>query len=285
MSLGANEAVDEGVRELLDAPRYELMPFDSFGEQMGYLPDGSEITVTVSPTKGQDATIEWAEKAAEAGHDVVPHVAARYLESEDHLDEIAARMAEMGVEDIFVIAGDPEDPEGPYEGAYDALVALEELGYEFEEVGISGYPEGHQFLSEETLQEAMDRKSPHATYITTQLCYDPEDIVVWTEEIRERGADLPIEVGIPGVLKYQRLLNISQRVGVGDSLQFLQKTSGIFSFLRTLIGSRGKYTPDDLIDGLAPHVGDPEYDYRGVHIYTFNEVPDTEDWRKKRLQG
>ena len=97
--------------------------------------------------------------------------------------------------------------------------------------------------------------------------------------------ELPVEVGIPGVLKYQRLLGISQKVGVGDSVRFLRKTSGLLGFVRQFVGSRGKYQPDDLIDGLAPYATDPDYGLDGVHIYTFNQTPDTENWRRSRLSS
>jgi len=284
MPLTSRSKLKDGTETLLADPRFELMPFDSFGDQMEHLPDGAEITITASPTLGLDATIEWSEKAAKEGYEIIPHLAARYVEDKEHLDEIATRMTEVGITDIFVPGGDREDPVGEFESAYELLVALDELGHEFEEVGITGYPEGHDFLSEETLAEAMDEKAPYATYITTQLCYDPEAIVNWVEEIRGRGVDLPVEVGIPGVMKYQRLLQISRKVGVGDSVRFLRKTSGVFGFVKQLVGSRGKYTPDELVDGLAPYADDPEYGIRGLHIYTFNQVPDTEDWRRSKLE-
>jgi methylenetetrahydrofolate reductase (NADPH) len=270
---------------LLDEPRYELMPFDSFGEQLVHLPDGATIAITTSPTLGLDATIEWTEEAAAEGYEIVPHIAARYVQDSDHLDEVAARLVEAGVTDIFVPGGDREEPAGEFESALDMLQALEDLEYSFDDVGITGYPEGHDFLSDETLAEAMAAKEPYATYVVTQLCYDPAAVISWIDRIRDRGIDLPVEVGIPGVMKYQRLLGISQKVGVGDSVRFLQKTSGVLGFIRQLIGSRGKYTPDELVDGLAPYADDPTYDIRGLHIYTFNQVPDTETWRHKRLQG
>jgi methylenetetrahydrofolate reductase (NADPH) len=285
MSLTTRSAAAEGVATLLGEARFELMPFDSFGEQMAHLPDGASIAITASPTLGLEATIEWTEKAAEEGYEIIPHVAARYVEDETHLDEIATRLKAAGVSDIFVPGGDREEPVGEFESAYELLVALDGLGYEFEEVGITGYPEGHDFLSEETLRDAMEVKTPYATYITTQLCYDPEAIVTWTEQLRDRGVELPVEVGIPGVMKYQRLLNISRKVGVGDSVRFLRKTSGVLGFVRQLVGSRGKYTPDDIVEGLAPYADDPEYDILGIHIYTFNQVPDTESWRRRRLDS
>jgi methylenetetrahydrofolate reductase (NADPH) len=284
MSLTTPKLAD-GASSLLSEPRFELMPFDSFEGQMELLPDGAEIAVTASPKLGLDATVEWSETAADRGYEPIPHLAARYVEDRDHLDEIAQRLAEAGITDIFVPGGDREEPVGEFESAHELLVALDELGHEFDEIGITGYPEGHDFLDDRTLAEAMDRKAPYATYITTQLCYDPETVVDWIETIRDRGVDLPIEVGIPGVMKYQRLLDISQKVGVGDSIRFLQKTSGILGFVRQLVGSRGKYTPDTLVEGLAPYADDPDYDIRGLHIYTFNQVGDTEEWRRELLAG
>jgi len=271
------------VESLLRDARFELMPFDSFDEEITHLPDGATIAITTSPQLGIERTVERSEQAAADGYEVSPHIAARYVEGPDHLAQIAERLTEAGVTDIFVPGGDREEPIGEFESAHDLLVALDDLDYEFEEVGITGYPEGHDFLSESTLAEAMDKKEPYATYVVTQLCYDPAAVVDWIDEIRARGIDLPVEVGIPGVMKYQRLLQISRKVGVGDSMKFLRKTSGILGFVRQLVGSRGTYEPDELVDGLAPHVGDEHYDIRGLHIYTFNQTPDTEEWRHRRL--
>ncbi|MFC6725244.1 methylenetetrahydrofolate reductase [Halobium palmae] len=274
----------DGVEILLSNARFELMPFESFDEEITHLPDGATIAITTSPQLGIDRTVEKTETAVAQGYEVVPHVAARYVEDREHLEEIARRLTEAGVTDVFVPGGDREEPAGEFESALDLLVALEETEYEFEEVGITGYPEGHAFLDDETLRESMARKEPYATYIVTQLCYDPETVLEWIVEVRDRGVDLPVEVGIPGVMKYQRLLKISQKVGVGDSIQFLQKTTGILGFVRQLIGSRGTYKPDKLIDGLAPYVVDDAYDIRGVHIYAFNQTSDLESWRLDRLR-
>ena len=273
-----------GVEALLTDARFELMPFESFDEEIEYLPEDATIAVTTSPQLGIETTVERTEQAAELGYDISPHIAARYVEDREQLDDIARRLTDAGVTDIFVPGGDREEPAGEFESAHDLLVALDELGHSFEEVGITGYPEGHDFLDDETLAEAMERKEPYATYIVTQLCYDPDAVIGWIEDLREDGFNLPVEVGIPGVMNYQRLLQISQKVGVGDSIKFLRKTTGVLGFVKQLVGSRGIYKPDDLIDGLAPYVGDDHYDIRGVHIYTFNQTPDTEEWRHGRLE-
>jgi len=261
------------------------MPFESFDEEITHLPDNATIAITTSPQLGIEKTVEKTEEAAEMGYDVVPHVAARYVEDREQLEAIAERLEQAGITDIFVPGGDREEPAGEFESALDLLEVLAETEYSFEEVGITGYPEGHDFIDDETLAESMARKTPHATYIVTQLCYDPDAVLEWVEDIRARGVKLPVEVGIPGVMNYQRLMQISQKVGVGDSIKFLRKTTGILGFVKQLVGSRGTYEPDELIDGLAPYVGDDEYNIRGVHIYTFNQTPDTEKWRHKRLDS
>lgn len=282
MSTTAAQA--DGVAALLSDARFELMPFESFDDEIELLPDDATVAVTTSPTLGIEATIERTERAAEAGYELSPHIAARYVRDRDHLADIVGRLTDVGVSDVFVPGGDREEPAGEFASAHDLLVAMEELDHGFEEVGITGYPEGHEFLDEATLTAAMARKEPHATYIVTQLCYDPETVLEWIETIRERGIDLPVEIGIPGVMNYQRLLQISRKVGVGDSIEFLRKTTGVIGFVRQLVGSRGTYEPDELVDGLAPYATDETYDIRGLHIYTFNQSADTEAWRRGRLQ-
>lgn len=280
MSVGTSStATPGGVADLLTDLRFELMPFDSFAGQLDHVPEGATIAITTSPTLGLDATLEWTERATNRGFEVSPHIAARYVRDADHLDDIARRLTDAGVTDLFVPGGDREEPAGEFDSAYALLSALDDLGYAFDEVGITGYPEGHAFLDDETLAEAMAKKAPYATYIVTQLCYDPQAVVDWVGAIRSRGIDLPVEVGIPGVMNYQRLLEISRKVGVGDSVRFLQKTTGVVGFVRQLVGSRGKYTPDELVEGLAPYAADPDYGIRGLHVYTFNQTSDTESWR------
>ena len=275
----------DGADALLRDARFELMPFDSFDDELTYLPDGATIAITTSPQLGIERTVERSEQAAADGYEPVPHIAARYVRDGDHLEEIARRLTEAGVTEIFVPGGDREEPVGEFESAYQLLVALDETEYSFEEVGITGYPEGHEFLGEQTLRTEMDKKAPYATFIVTQLCYNPEAVIEWIEKIRGRGVDLPVEVGIPGVMKYSRLLQISRKVGVGDSVKFLKKTTGVVDFVRQIVGSRGTYKPDELVDGLGPYADDEEYRISGIHIYTFNQTTDTEDWRRGRLQG
>ncbi len=43
------------------------------------------------------------------------------------------------------------------------------LGHGLDEVGITGYPESHPFISDEDTIQAMYEKEPYATYIISQI--------------------------------------------------------------------------------------------------------------------
>ena len=47
----------------------------------------------------------------------------------------------------------------------------------------------------------------------------------------------------------------------------------------------GGFSPDRLIKGLAPALADPEQKIAGFHIFTFNDLAETEAWRQKKLAG
>ena len=52
--------------------------------------------------------------------------------------------------DVFVVAGDAEHPVGEFTGAAGLLAALDEIGHPFADIGITGYPESHPLIDDET---------------------------------------------------------------------------------------------------------------------------------------
>lgn len=269
--------VDERVVASLERARFEIIPMKGVDEQLPFLPAGVTVTVTASPTKGLDATLELAERVAQRGNPVVPHLSARLIEGRDHLARILARLEGLGIEEVFVPAGDAEIPAGPYEGAADLLEEMTDLGHHLQRVGVTGYPESHAFIPDATTIAEMTRKAPHATAIVSQICYDPSIIRPWIATVRERGVDLPIYLGVPGVIDRAKLLRVSLRVGLGDSIRYLRKQHEVAT--RLLTG----YTPDELINGLGDLIDHPDARVAGWHLFTFNEVERTERWRQELL--
>jgi methylenetetrahydrofolate reductase (NADPH) len=259
--------------------RYEVLPFGGIEEAvLEHVPREVVVTVTTSPKKGLEPTLDLAERIAEHGYEVVPHLAARHVRDVAHLSEIVERMRAAGADDVLVLAGDAEEPAGDFDGSLPLLRALAELGNPFRNVGITGYPESHAFISDTTTIRAMFAKEAFATYIVSQICFDPRITASWISAVWERGTRLPIYIGLPGPVARTKLLRISAQVGVGDSIRFLRRGNGWIR--RSLSGS---FDPDPLVTGLGESLGHERPNVGGFHIFTFNQVAGTERWRQQRL--
>jgi methylenetetrahydrofolate reductase (NADPH) len=266
--------------ELLASPRYEVLPFGDVEESvLEHVPTEVTLTVTVSPRKGIEHTLDVAERLGSHGYGVVPHLSARLVRDRAHLSEILQRVDAMGAHDVFVVAGDADEPAGEFAGAAALLEAIAELGHRFEDVGITGYPESHPLISDETTIRAMFDKARFATYIVSQICFDPTVTAGWIERVWSRGTRLPIYVGIPGAVPRSKLLRISSTIGIGASTRFLRRHRG---WLAQAVRPGG-FDPDPLVAGLAPSLADPERKIAGFHVFTFNDVADTEQWRQAQL--
>jgi len=265
---------------LLEVPTFELVPLRNAMDQAAHLPAGARVSVTASPAKGIEATVELCERLEAAGFRAVPHLSARMVRDRAHLRELRARLEEAGVDRAFVVGGDAKEP-GDYPDALALLRELAEIGRPFGEVGIACYPQGHAFIADGPLLDALRDKVPFADYMTTQLCFDPGAIAGWIAARRAEGIELPVHVGMPSVAEPQRLLAIGARIGVVDTHRFLVKNT---RFIARLIRSGGFYRPDALLEGLGPHLADPAAGVSDLHVYTFNAVEATERWRAAYLE-
>jgi methylenetetrahydrofolate reductase (NADPH) len=264
----------------LEQPRYEVLPLDGVADKvLAHVPREIKVTVTASPTRGLDATLGLAETLLAAGYRVVPHLSARLVRDGMHLQEILDRLEAAAVREIFVIAGDAHTPAGDYASAAALLEAMGERRAGFDAIGISGYPESHHLIPDDETIAAMFAKEPFATHIISQLCFDPAVIAAWIRAVRARGTQLPIWIGVPGSVERQHLLRVSLKVGLGESVRVLR---GHRAWLRLALHRR--YSPTRLLGELAGTIVDPDARVAGLHIYTFNELEQTERWRRQLLE-
>jgi methylenetetrahydrofolate reductase (NADPH) len=269
-----------GVARVLRAPTFELVPLKNALEQAAFLPAGATVSVTASPAKGIEATVALCEQLQGLGFRAVPHLSARMIRDRAHLSELIAWMESAGIDRAFVVGGDAKEP-GDFVDGLSLLREMAEIGHPLSEIGIPCYPQGHAFIADAPLLEALRAKAAFASYMTTQLCFDPGAIRTWLTARRAEGLALPVHVGLPGVAEPQRLLAISARIGVADTHRFLVKNT---QFIARLIRSGGFYRPDGLLEGLAPVVADPGSGIVDLHLYTFNAVDATERWREAFLE-
>ncbi len=271
----------EALAAVLATPTFALIPLTNALDQAAFLPPGARVSVTASPLKGLEATVALCEQLQAAGLRAVPHLSARMVRDRAHLVDLLGRLDAADVDRAFIVGGDAKEP-GRYPDGLSLLRELEEIGHSLREIGIPCYPQGHPFIPDDVLLEALREKARYATYMTTQLCFDPGAIVAWLAARRIEGITLPVHVGVPGVTEPHRLLAISARIGVADTHRFLTKN---LRFVARLVRSGGFFRPDGLLEGLAPHIADPLAGIVDLHLYTFNAVKPTETWRRRFLMA
>jgi methylenetetrahydrofolate reductase (NADPH) len=269
------------LRELLSGPRYEVFPAKGTEQAVvDWVPAGMTVTVTASPVKGLDATIELTEQLTTRGYRVVPHLAARSVAGDAHLDDIVARLKACGVDDVFVPGGDAPHPAGPFDSALPLLERLAAMGSPFSRIGITGYPESHPKIHDDVTVQAMWDKRRYASYIVSNICFDAARLGRWIQRVRARGVTLPLYVGLAGPAERSRLLRMAAVAGASESARFITRHPGWI--LRFWVP--GGYSPDRFLDRAAAAITAPSAAVAGLHLFTFNQLQPAERWRRAALE-
>jgi methylenetetrahydrofolate reductase (NADPH) len=267
------------LRRVLADPRYEVLPTASIEATVReHVAPGRIVTVTASPAKGLGATLDLAERLA-GDYRVVPHLAARMVHGRSELEEIVSRLRATGIDTVFVPAGDQDPAAGEYQESLDLLRDLQAMDDPFAHVGITGYPESHPAIHDDLTVQAMWDKRHHATDVVSNLTFDPELVNKWVHRLRSRRVPMPVWIGIPGPVERTKLLTMATRIGVGESTRFLNKNKRVFA----RIAAPG-YEPMRFLERCARTIGDPDMGVAGLHVFTFNQVAQTEAWRREQME-
>jgi len=278
---GLDDASRAALRGVLADPIFELLPLKNIADQIAFLPPGARVSVTASPAKGINATVDWAIRLQADGFRAIPHLSARMIASRAVLAGLLDRARAGGLTQAFVVGGDADEP-GEYLDGLSLLRAMTELGHPFTTLGCPAYPQGHPDIPDAALAEALRDKAPYVAHVTTQMDFDTGAIAAWTRARRAEGFEPDVVIGVPGVADPQKLLSIAARIGVKDAKRFLVKN---LRFVTGLARSGGFYKPTGFVQALAPLIADPSARVTGLHLYTFNAVEATESWRQGMLAG
>jgi methylenetetrahydrofolate reductase (NADPH) len=265
------------VRSLVAGADIEIIPLRSADEKLKAVPGGSAVTVTTSGKLGLERTLEFAGKARRAGHEVVPHLAARQLSGEEELRRFAGRLGELGITRLYLIGGDQTPPAGPYDSALQVLEALQRIDHGLTRIGVACYPEGHPKIGDAALAEALRDKQPYAAYMVSQLCFNPEVLVSWLRRVRGQGITLPLRLGLAAPMQVSRLLTLGPQIGVGSSVRYLAKQHG---FIGNMLKG-GAYKPEDLLAEMGDALTEPGLGIEGLHLFSFNQVEETARWQQR----
>lgn len=276
-----NKRSVDTMARLLSSARFEVLPTASTEDKiLEHLPRDRTITVTASPSKGLGATLDLAERLAGHGYVAVPHIAARMVSGRSELAEIADRLVGKGITSVFVPGGDAEAV-GEYPDALALLEDLAVLGKPFSHVGITGYPESHPSIHDDLTVQSMWDKRRHATHIVSNLTFDAAVVRDWLHRLRSRGVTMPLLLGIPGPVERTKLLGMATKIGVGESTKFLAKNKSLFARL----AAPGGFTGESFLEKCAPALGEQGALVEGLHVFTFNQIAETETWRANLLES
>jgi methylenetetrahydrofolate reductase (NADPH) len=252
-------------------------------EIVDLLPPGAVVSITFLPNETMDMRVAAAVRLRRLGLTPMPHLSARRLTSADELRVFLARLAgEAAIDRVFVVAGDCDAPQGPFEDAL-GLIRDGELaanGVKF--VGIGGYPEGHPAISQDKLQRALIDKTAHLAAhgldceIITQFSFDAAPVLTWLRDIRAQGVQAPVRIGLPGPANVATLLRFAARCGVGASAKVMAKYG--VSITRVL-NSAG---PDRLIADLSAGLSPAVHGQVRAHFYPFGGLAKTAEWARAR---
>lgn len=250
-------------------------------EAAGLLPQGTQVSITFLPNDNPAGRVDAAEAVRAVGLVPVPHISARRINSqrelEGFLDALAARAQ---IDRVFVIAGDPQQPEGPY---IDALAVISSgllTKYGIKRVGIAGYPEGHPNIAQPVLWEALRAKCDILGdlgldgEIVTQFGFDADPIAAWLRSTRKLGVTLPVRLGVAGPASVKTLLLFAARCGVGASAKVMSKYG---LSLTRLLGTAG---PNPLIDELESVLDPAIHGETKLHFYPFGGLTKTAEWAR-----
>lgn len=251
-------------------------------EAAAVVPPGTRINVTFLGNEDLTMRVAAARAVREHGFVPVPHLSARRLRSQDELEEFLAALAEVGAaEHVFVVGGDPETPAGPYADSLSVIRTGVLQRHGVRGVGVSGYPEGHPGIDDGTLWSALTDKTAAIREqglepeIITQFGFDKDPVLEWLAEVRRRGVDAPVRIGVPGPAGVKRLLGYARRFGVGTSAGIVQKYG--FS-LTNLLGTAG---PDRFLRDLAAGHDPAVHGQVLLHFYTFGGLRATAEWVRR----
>src|SRR5262245_20358429 len=158
------------------------------------LAPATRVYLSAIPGRPERELVDAARLVRAAGFEPVPHLAVRNFSSTGALEDFLAHAAQAAaLRCVLVIAGDREQPAGPFLSAFEVIDSGLLQRYGIAEVGIAGYPDGHPRIASDTLDRALAAKVEAAEqtglgiHIVTQFCFEAATIRRWLVRLRDLG--------------------------------------------------------------------------------------------------
>jgi methylenetetrahydrofolate reductase (NADPH) len=247
-------------------------------------PGIGRIYLSAVPTRPLSDLAAFSTAVQAAGFEPIPHLAVRNIESDNALNGLLARLTnQAGVRRLLVIAGDRDQPQGPFASAVEVIESGILQRHGIMEIGIAGYPNGHPRISTDVLHHALAAKIEAARqtgldiHIVTQFGFSAEQIAAWIFHLRDLGVEYQVRIGMAGPTNLATLLRYAKRGGVAASAQGLTRQGGL---LKHLVGTSA---PDGIIRQLAETGG--RLGNVAAHFFSFGGIGKTARWAAAAAAG
>jgi methylenetetrahydrofolate reductase (NADPH) len=283
------ENVKERLREFVAAGSTEVTPHDEkfLDEYARILPAGYRVYVAHTPKASLDDVVRVARHLKSMGLDPSPHIVARRVADLEQLRGSLGQLAEVGVGQVLLVAGDAAVSGARFTSTMELLESgvLGDAG--IKRVGVAGHPEGHPAVASDVLWEALERKQAFAAahgltmHIATQFGFDSRTLGVWEQGLAARGITLPVHAGVAGPTPFTKLLKYAAHCGVGASLKAVSGNSlslGRLPYLAT--------RADEMLLGVY-RAKQLKSDSRifAPHFFAFGGVLETARWLRAVVDG
>ena len=238
-----------------------------------FIPSGTLIYIAHIEGTPIDEMVKTAKKINEQGYATMPHFPARIIKDKKTLkDWISKYQNEANVKSALLLGGGVNKPYGEYDSSIQLIESeLFDLAG-FEKLYIAGHPEGNKDIDQDGSTKNIDQallwkneyknRTDADMAITTQFCFDSKTVINWANDIKNKGVDIPIHIGIAGPAKLQTLLRYSIECGVGASIKILQKRA--LDLTKLLL----PYKPTKILSELAEHkFNNPNFNIEKVHFF------------------
>jgi len=251
------------LRRLLSSTRFVVLPTSEAIPRIAarFAPGSIPIAVACAHELGIDQTIAVAEVLATKGHDVGVHLAARQVRTARHLDEVLVRLARRGIGRVLVVRGRGAKA-GLFDSAVALLAALREYHNRPEDVGTVAEVRSGRTRDAES-RRLLDRAAL-ASYVAVRATPNVPQLLSWTAEMRVRGLLVPIEVGVPGVVRFEELAKSLPGFGAG-----VDRRRSVW------------FDPTDMTAAIARDQNLEYLDVRSLRMETFNHLDATAAWRQQ----
>ena len=268
------DLVADGSIELIETKRGNIVPGSEF------LPYAMSVYVPLLAKRRLMTNLDILKRLHHAGFNPVPHIAARRVRSEQDLEEFLSRAVnEAGVQRVLLIAGDIEEPVGPYFDTLDVLRSTILPANGIQEVSIGGYPEGHPRIPQRKLQDALIEKLELAdnaglgVSILSQFSFIPARIIQFCIDLERSAPGVPVYVGMAGPTDLLKLMRYARICGVGNTWRAL----GDMGMKAAKLAMHTD--PTEQLEALALHCASHEsHNIIGIHIFSFGGFVKSAKW-------